>query len=82
MGRFNDINDKESMKRYWANKLLNLGYWIVVFVTLVWGATAFFREEAIVVPDALIKMWTWMMGFASIVILGTILEGKFNKKVN
>ena len=80
MGRFNDINDKESMKRYWANKFFTLGYWILIFVTLVWGATALFTDNAIIVPDALIKMWTWMMGFASIVILGTILEGKFNKK--
>lgn len=82
MGRFNDINGKVSMKRYWANKFFTLGYWIVIFVTLIWGITVFFRDEAIIVPDTLIKMWTWMMGFASVVVLGTILEGEFNKKKN
>ncbi len=80
MSKFKDINDKESMKRYWANRFFELGFWIVIFVTLVWGATVFFKDKPIVVPDALVEMWIWMMGFASIVILGTILEGKFNKK--
>jgi len=32
------------------------------------------------VPKTIKEMWIWQMGFGSIVILGTILEGKFNKK--
>lgn len=86
MSRFKDINNKDSMKRYWSNKFFELGYWMVIVFSVLWIFTEIWRtlkaEEftAIVVPETIANMWKWMMGFGSIVILGTILEGKFNKK--
>lgn len=75
-----DINGKESSKRYWAKKFFTLGFWLAVVLFVFWGVSIFVQIE-FEVPDALVEVWKWMMGFASFVILGTVFEkpkGKYD----
>jgi len=74
-----DINGKESFKRKWAQKFFILGYWIAIFFTVVWGIVSLFMEKELTFPQALLEMWIWMMGFASVITLGTTLENRLNK---
>lgn len=76
MSVHHDINGKESSKRYWARKFFTLGFWIVVITFSMWLITHFFMEKILVIPDQLMEMWQFMMGFASAIIIGTVFEKK------
>ena len=69
-----DVNGKESSKRYWAKRFFTLGFWLYLFFIVAWIVTTFFFKEEFNIPEAIVDMWTWMMGFASAVVLGTIFE--------
>jgi len=69
-----DINGKISSKRYWAKRFFTLGFWLYIFFIVAWIVVKFFLKEEFEIPQALVDMWTWMMGFASAVVLGTVLE--------
>jgi len=74
MSRHLDVNGKASSKRYWAARFFELGFWLAIATFVVWAVTHFFTEKELVIPDQLMEMWTWMMTFASAIILGTIFE--------
>jgi hypothetical protein len=69
-----DINGKISSKRYWAKRFFTLGFWLAVGLFVFWGIAFIFYDKDFEIPDALIEIWKWMMGFASAVILGTVFE--------
>ena len=71
-----DINGKESSKRYWAKRFFTLGFWLVIAMFLFWGIAYIFVEKEFQIPSELIDIWKWMMGFGSAVILGTVFERK------
>jgi len=75
-----DVNGKESSKRYWAKRFFILGFWIAVGTFVMWVITHFFTDKDLVIPGELMEMWTWMMGFASAIIIGTVLEKSKNNK--
>jgi len=75
-----DINGKVSAKRKWAGRFFTLGYWTFIFCVLLWAASLVLKETIeFDVPAAIVDMWKWMMGFGSIVILGTVAEGLLKK---
>lgn len=74
MSQSQDVNGKESSKRYWAKRFFTLGYWIAIATFLIWVVSHFFTDKELIIPSALIEMWTWMMGFASAIIIGTVFE--------
>ena len=74
-----DINGKESSKRYWAKRFFTLGYWIFIALFGLWFITKYIIKLPFEIPEALIDMWTWMMGFASAVVLGTVFERPLRK---
>ena len=69
-----DVNGKESSKRYWAKRFFILGMIIAIATFLIWIITHFFTEKELIIPPELMDMWTWMMGFASAIIIGTVFE--------
>lgn len=74
MGVTKDVNGKESSKRYWAKKFFTLGFWLAIGMFAMWGIGYFFIDKEFTIPEALVEIWTWMMGFAAAVILGTVFE--------
>lgn len=80
-----DVNGKDSSKRYWAKVFFTLGFWVFIFFIILWIITKFFLNIEFKIPEEFIDMWTWMMGFASAVVLGTVFEkpkDKNNKDKN
>lgn len=69
-----DVNGKVSSKRFWAKRFFTLGYYLAIVMFVMWGIGYIFINKEFVVPDALIEIWIWMMGFAAAVILGTVFE--------
>ena len=49
-------------------------FWLAIGLFVFWGVAFIFYDKDFVIPDALIEIWKWMMGFASAVILGTVFE--------
>lgn len=71
-----DINGKESSKRYWAKRFFTLGFWLALGMFVFWAVTYIFVDKDFQIPSELIDVWKWLMGFGSTVILGTLLERK------
>ena len=71
-----DINGKESSKRYWAKRFFTLGFYLAIFLFLFWAVAFVAFDKDFKVPDELIEILKWLMGFASAVILGTLFEQK------
>jgi hypothetical protein len=69
-----DVNGKISSKRYWAKRFFTLGYWSAIGLFVTWVIMTIIGKEMITVPEELVEIWKWMMGFASAVILGTVFE--------
>ena len=80
MSSSQDVNGKESSKRLWAKRFFTLGFWIAIATFVIWAVTHFFTEKELIIPKELMEMWIWMMGFASAIILGTVLEKPKNDK--
>lgn len=76
MNRNNDINGKESSKRFWANRFFTLGFYMAIGMFLFWMYSHLFVEKDFHIPMELIEIWKWLMGFASVVIIGTVFEKK------
>ena len=76
MSRHNDINGKESSKRYWANRFFNLGFFLAIGMFVFWGISHAFINKDFIIPSELIEIWKWLMGFASAVMAGTLFERK------
>ncbi len=74
MSRLEDINGKESSKRMWASRFLSLGFFMVIFFMIIWGVLVVFTDKKIALPDKLMEMWIWLMGFGTSILLGTIFE--------
>ena len=76
-----DVNGKESSKRFWAKRFFLIGQWFFIVTFFVWSLTIVFGFD-FELPQPLIDMWIWMMGFASAVILGTIFEKPKDKPID
>lgn len=74
MSLTHDINGKKSAKRYWAKRFFTLGYWVFIIAFIMWIITHFFTDKELVLPEELLEMWAWMMGFGSLILVGTVLE--------
>lgn len=81
MSRHKDINDKESSKRYWASKCLHLGWYSFIFFVGLWAIGFLFIDKDFKLPSEFIDLWKWLMGFGSTLLLGTVLENRFNTKI-
>lgn len=68
-----DVNGKESSKRFWARRFFTLGFWIFIILIVFWAVTLV-MGVTFEFPKELLEMWVWMMGFASAVLVGTVLE--------
>ena len=73
--RAQDVNGKESSKRYWARRFFTFGFWAAIIIFVIWVISFIFDKE-LTIPDQLIEIWKWLMGFGSAILIGTAFERK------